>query len=97
MRGTDSNDVALDGVFVPERRTFRIRVDHTPGRRYEGPSYRGAAMLLVAAYIPAVALGTARDVIPKPRTERALTRIPGQSVHGSAARDGSRRGCPTDV
>lgn len=60
MRGTDSNDIELDGVFVPERRTFRIGVDHTPGPRYDGPLYRGAAMLLVASYIPAVALGIAR-------------------------------------
>lgn len=63
MRGTDSNDVELDDVYVPDRRTFRIGIDHTPGPRYAGPLYRGAAMLLVASYIPAVALGIARDAI----------------------------------
>lgn len=63
MRGTDSNDVELHGAYVPERRTFRIGLDHTPGRRYDGPLYRGAAMLLVASYVPAVALGIARDAI----------------------------------
>lgn len=63
MRGTDSNDVELDGAYVPERRTFRIGIDHTPGPRYDGPLYRGAAMLLVASYVPAVALGIARDAI----------------------------------
>ena len=63
MRGTDSNDIELDGVLVPERRTFRIGVDHSPGPCYDGPLYRGPAMLLVASYIPAAALGIARDAI----------------------------------
>lgn len=63
MRGTDSNDVELDDVYVPDRRTFRIGIDHTPGPRYDGPLYRGAAMLLVASYVPAVALGIAQDAI----------------------------------
>lgn len=63
MRGTDSNDVELDDLFVPERRTFRVGFDHLPGPRYEGPLYRGAAMLLVASYIPAVALGLAADAL----------------------------------
>lgn len=63
MRGTDSNDVELDGLFVPERRTFRIGIDHSPGSRYDGPLYRAAAMVLVASYVPAVALGIARDAL----------------------------------
>lgn len=63
MRGTDSNDVELDGLFVPDRRTFRIGFDHTPGPRYDGPLYRAAAMVLVASYVPAVALGIARDAL----------------------------------
>lgn len=68
MRGTDSNDVELDGVFVAERRTFRIGIDHSPGPRYDGPLYRGAVMLLVASYIPAVALGIARDALDEATT-----------------------------
>ena len=63
MRGTDSNDVELDGLLVPDRRTFRIGFDHTPGPRYDGPLYRAAAMVLVASYVPAVALGIARDAL----------------------------------
>jgi alkylation response protein AidB-like acyl-CoA dehydrogenase len=63
MRGTDSNDVELDGLFVPERRTFRIGIDHSPGPRYDGPLYRAAAMVLVASYVPAVALGIAREAL----------------------------------
>ena len=52
------------------RRGLRARTPHLPyrrrphaRRRYEGPLYRGAAMLLVASYIPAVALGIARDAL----------------------------------
>ena len=63
MRGSDSNDIELDGVFVPERRTFRIGFDHMPGPRYESPLYEGAAMLLVASYIPPVALGIAGEAL----------------------------------
>lgn len=63
MRGTDSNDVELEEVFVPERRTFRIGIDHSPTARYDSPLYHGAAMLLVASYAPPVALGIARDAL----------------------------------
>jgi alkylation response protein AidB-like acyl-CoA dehydrogenase len=63
MRGTDSNDVELDALFVPDRRTFRIGIDHLPSSLYDGPLYRAAAMVLVASYIPAVALGIARDAL----------------------------------
>ena len=63
MRGTDSNDVELDALFVPDRRTFRIGIDHMPGPLYDGPLYRAAAMVLVASYVPAVALGIARDAL----------------------------------
>lgn len=63
MRGTDSNDVAVQDLVVPHRRTFRIGFDHTPGELYDGPLYQAPVMLLVASYIPAVALGIARDAI----------------------------------
>lgn len=75
MRGTDSNDVELNGVYVPERRTFRIGIDHMPGPRYDGALYHGAAMLLVASYIPAVALGIARDALDE-ATSLALHKTP---------------------
>lgn len=63
MRGTDSNDVSVEGLFVPERRTFRIGIDHTPGPLYDDPLYRLPAMACVGSYAPAVALGMARDAI----------------------------------
>ncbi len=67
MRGTDSNDVAVEKLFVPERRTFRIGLDHTPGPRYDSPLYRIPAMVLVASIAPAVALGIARGAIDELR------------------------------
>jgi len=63
MRGTDSNDVSVEDLFVPERRTFRIGIDHTPGPFYDDPLYRVPAMVCVGSYAPAVALGMARDAI----------------------------------
>lgn len=63
MRGSDSNDVAVDGIVVPERRSFRIGIDHAPGPRYDGALYRLPAVVTVASYVPAVALGVARAAI----------------------------------
>lgn len=63
MRGTDSNDVAVENLVVPLRRTFRIGIDHTPGPLYDDPLYRAPAMVLVGSYAPAVGLGIARDAI----------------------------------
>jgi len=59
MRGSDSNDVAVDGVMVPTHRSFRIGVDHTPGPLYDSPLYRLPAAVTVASYVPNVALGAA--------------------------------------
>jgi alkylation response protein AidB-like acyl-CoA dehydrogenase len=63
MRGTDSNDVSVENLVVPERRTFRIGIDHTPGPLYDDPLYRVPAMVGVGSYAPAVGLGIARDAI----------------------------------
>ena len=37
MRETDTNDVAVDGVFVPAARTFVVGPEFEPGRHYGGP------------------------------------------------------------
>lgn len=63
MRGTDSNDVVVTDLLVPERRSFRIGIDHCPGPHYDGPLYRAPITVLVASYAPAVALGVAREAI----------------------------------
>jgi len=85
MRGSDSNDVELDGLHVPERRTFRIGIDHAPGTRYDGPLYRAAAMLLIASYIPAVALGIGRDAL-----DEAIALARDKTPFASATRSGER-------
>jgi indole-3-acetate monooxygenase len=40
MRGTDSNDVSVDGVFVPEARSFVVAPVYEPGPHFTGPLYR---------------------------------------------------------
>lgn len=61
MRGTDSNDVTVDSVFVPVSRTFRLLPDFTPGRHYQGPLYRfpgiAEASVIVAPVLLAIARG----------------------------------------
>jgi hypothetical protein len=37
MRETDTNDVAVDGVFVPAARTFVVGPEFEPRRHYDGP------------------------------------------------------------
>jgi alkylation response protein AidB-like acyl-CoA dehydrogenase len=63
MRGTDSDDLRVEDLFVPEARTFRVGIDHSPGPLYDGPLYRMAVMGMVAAALPPVALGVAREAI----------------------------------
>jgi len=63
MRGTDSNDVLVEDLFVPKRRTFRIGIDHIPGPLFDGALYRMPVMAAAATWLPAVALGVAREAI----------------------------------
>ncbi len=58
LRGTGSNDFALDGVFVPEECTT---ISPEPGSAiHPGPLYRGAYQNLVYVLQAAQALGVAR-------------------------------------
>jgi alkylation response protein AidB-like acyl-CoA dehydrogenase len=63
MRGTDSNDVSLDDVFVPARRTFPLMPDFTPGSHYGGPLYRMSAVSALAIVLGPIALAIAREAI----------------------------------
>jgi alkylation response protein AidB-like acyl-CoA dehydrogenase len=63
MRGTDSNDVAADGVFVPERRTFVVAPVYQPGPHFAGPLYRVPALAATDVIIAPVALAVARSAI----------------------------------
>src|SRR5688572_11323352 len=40
MRGSDSNDIEANGVFVPESRAFRFEPDSLASAPFDGPLYR---------------------------------------------------------
>lgn len=63
MRGTGSNDVSVDDVFVPKARTFPMVAEFQPGSHYQGPLYRFPLFGVVATSIPPVMLGVARKAI----------------------------------
>jgi indole-3-acetate monooxygenase len=63
MRGTDSNDVAADNVFVPELRSFVVAPTYQPGTHFTGPLYRLPALTSTDVIIAPVALAIARGAI----------------------------------
>jgi len=63
MRGTDSNDVAVDNLFVPASRTFRLNPEFTPGKHFQGPLYRFPAAAETQLIVAPVLLATARAAI----------------------------------
>lgn len=63
MRGTDSNDVAAEGVFVPEALSFVVAPVYEPGPQFTGPLYRLPALASVDVIIAPVALAIARGAI----------------------------------
>jgi alkylation response protein AidB-like acyl-CoA dehydrogenase len=75
MRGTDSNDVAAHGVFVPDARSFRVAPEYERPPQYQGPLYRLPALVSVTAVIAPIALSIARGAITELR-ELAARRTP---------------------
>jgi alkylation response protein AidB-like acyl-CoA dehydrogenase len=63
MRGTDSNEVAADGVFVPASRSFVVAPVYEPGPHFRGPLYRLPALAATDVIIAPVALAIARGAI----------------------------------
>src|SRR5688572_31458411 len=63
MRGTDSQDIAANGVFVPESRAFRFVPDSTPSAPFDGPLYRMPALAATYPIIAPVALAIASGAI----------------------------------
>ena len=63
MRGTGSNDVAVNDVFVPTVRTFPIVPEFTPGSHYRGPLYRFSLIGIVASNLPPLVVAVARRAI----------------------------------
>ncbi|MGH7579148.1 MAG: acyl-CoA dehydrogenase family protein [Gemmatimonadales bacterium] len=66
MRGTDSNDVLMDDVFVPASRTFPLIPVFEPGAHHRGPLYRfpgvGTAFFVIAPVPLAVARGAITEL-----------------------------------
>jgi alkylation response protein AidB-like acyl-CoA dehydrogenase len=66
MRGTDSNDIAAHGVFVPRARAFYLRPDYVPPAPFDGPLYRlpapAATYTVVAPVALAIAAGAIREL-----------------------------------
>jgi alkylation response protein AidB-like acyl-CoA dehydrogenase len=67
MRGTDSNDVAANGVFVPAARAFFVSPVFEPGRHFTGALYRLPALASVDVVIAPVAMAIARGAITELR------------------------------
>jgi alkylation response protein AidB-like acyl-CoA dehydrogenase len=63
MRGTDSNDIAANGVLVPRSRVFRLRPDYVPSAPFDGPLYHMPALVSTFTVIAPVALAIAAGAI----------------------------------
>jgi alkylation response protein AidB-like acyl-CoA dehydrogenase len=63
MRGTDSNDVAANGVFVREALSFIVAPVYEPAPPFAGPLYRLPALVSTDVIVAPVALAVARGAI----------------------------------
>ena len=84
MRGTDSNDIAANDVFVPQSRVFRLDPDAAASAPFDGPLYRMPALAATFTIIAPVALAIARGAIRELR-DIVTTKVPLGSV--KTARD----------
>jgi indole-3-acetate monooxygenase len=63
MRGTDSNDVVMDNVFVPAALTFPLVPEVAPNPHFLGPLYRFPGIGAASTIAAPVALAIAREAI----------------------------------
>jgi alkylation response protein AidB-like acyl-CoA dehydrogenase len=75
MRGTDSNDIEANGIFVPESRTFRFEPDSVASAPFDGPLYRMPALAATYPIIAPVALAIAGGAIRELR-DIVTTKVP---------------------
>jgi alkylation response protein AidB-like acyl-CoA dehydrogenase len=75
MRGTDSNDVAANGVFVPTSRAFGLDPDYAPPAPFDGPLYRMPVLAATFTIISPVALAIASGAIREQR-DLVATKVP---------------------
>jgi alkylation response protein AidB-like acyl-CoA dehydrogenase len=81
MRGSDSCDVTVEDVFVPDTRTFPLVPDFEPGRHYQGPLYRFPGMGQAIFIVCPTPLAVARSAMTELRNLAA-----GKTPFGSATR-----------
>ena len=94
MRGTDSNDVVLKGVFVPTSRTFPMVPDFQPSAHHGGPLYRfpgiGAGVFCIGAVPLAIARGAIGELrqLAERKTALGFTRTLSErnTVQGTVAK-----------
>jgi len=67
MRGTDSNDVAVEGAFVPAARSFLVAPEYERASQFRGPLYRVSALVPTFVIIAPVALAIARGAVDELR------------------------------
>jgi alkylation response protein AidB-like acyl-CoA dehydrogenase len=79
MRGTDSNDVAVDDVFVPASRTWLLQPVFEPGDHFQGPLYRYPSIGEGAFILAPVPLGIAMAAVTEFR-RLALEKTPFMSA-----------------
>ena len=75
MRGTGSNDISVNDVYVPKSRTFPMMPDFDPGSHYQGPLYRLPLVGAAVSGIPTPMLGVARRAVDTV-TELARNKTP---------------------
>jgi alkylation response protein AidB-like acyl-CoA dehydrogenase len=75
MRGTDSNDIQMNDVFVPEPRAFRFEPDSEASAPFDGPLYRMPALAATYTIIAPVALAIASGAIRELR-DIVTTKVP---------------------
>ncbi|MCI0848914.1 MAG: acyl-CoA dehydrogenase family protein [Chloroflexi bacterium] len=63
MRATGSDDIRVDGAFVPAYRAFPFTPEFELGPRFQGPLYRFSFIGIVTAALTPVMLGIARVAI----------------------------------
>jgi alkylation response protein AidB-like acyl-CoA dehydrogenase len=74
MRGTGSDDVVFDGIFVSERFTFELGADRVSGKHYGGHLYRLPGIALTSTMSPVV-LGCLRVALDE-LTDLAMNKVP---------------------
>jgi indole-3-acetate monooxygenase len=67
MRGTDSNDVEANGVFVPAARSFHVTPEYERAPQFQGPLYRVSALVATFVIVAPVALAIARGALDELR------------------------------